>query len=106
MYSTEEGPVAITERDKLVFVAESFPLPLARKLAALIMDAQGVGEMRTAELAPSGAILDQPALDQRALDQPAEEPLSAGLVRFFESCGVMKAAVDATIQTARDEAAH
>ena len=96
VYSTEEGPVTITERDKLVFVAESFPLPLARKLAALIMDAQGVGEMLTARLDPPPAILDR----------PAPEPLSAGFVRFFESCGVMKAAVDATIQTARDEAAH
>ena len=36
----------ITTRGKLVFVAESFPLDLARKLTALILDAQGTGEMQ------------------------------------------------------------
>ena len=46
VYSTNEGPVVITTRGKLVFVAESFPLPLARKLTALILDAQGGGAMR------------------------------------------------------------
>ncbi len=44
VYSTSEGPVVITTRGKLVFVAESFPLDLARKLTALILDAQGTGE--------------------------------------------------------------
>ena len=43
VYSTDEGPVVITTRGKLVFVAESFPLPLARKLTSLILDAQGGG---------------------------------------------------------------
>ena len=46
VYSTDEGPVVITTRGKLVFVAESFPLPLARKLTSLILDAQGGGAMR------------------------------------------------------------
>ncbi len=46
VYSTNEGPVVITTRGKLVFVSESFPLPLARKLTALILDAQGGGAMR------------------------------------------------------------
>jgi len=32
VFSTDEGPVVITTRGKLVFVAESFPLDLARKL--------------------------------------------------------------------------
>ncbi len=96
VYSTEEGPVVITVRDKLVFVAESFPLGLARKLTALILDAQGVGEMRTARLDAPRAIVDQ----------PAAEPLSAGFVRFFESCGVMKAAVDAAMKTAREGTAR
>jgi hypothetical protein len=96
VYSTEEGPVMITVRGKLVFVAESFPLGLARKLAALILDAQGVGDMRTARLDRSGPILNQ----------PPTEPLSAGFVRFFESCGVMKAAVDAAMRTSREETAR
>ncbi len=94
VYSTEEGPVVITVRDRLVFVAESFPVGLARKLAALILDAQGVGDMRTARLDRPGAIVDQ----------PAAEPLSAGFVRFFESCGVMRAAVDAGMKTAQEGA--
>ncbi len=34
VFSTNEGPVVITTRGKLVFVAESFPLPLARKLTS------------------------------------------------------------------------
>jgi hypothetical protein len=41
VFSTDEGPVVITTRGKLVFVAESFPLDLARKLTGLILDAQG-----------------------------------------------------------------
>ncbi len=96
VYSTEEGPVVITVRDKLVFVAESFPVGLARKLTALILDAQGVGDMRTARLDRPGAMINR----------PAAEPLSAGFVRFFESCGVMKAVVDATMKTTREEAAR
>ncbi len=87
VYSTDEGPVVITTRGKLVFVAESFPLPLARKLTALILDAQGGGAMRMTSL-------DRPSREsvQAAL------PLSADLVHFFEDCGVMKAAVDAALQ--------
>ena len=46
VYSTNEGPVVITTRGKLVFISESFPLDLARKLTSLILDAQGTGEMR------------------------------------------------------------
>ncbi|MGP8227094.1 MAG: hypothetical protein ACLQGT_13185, partial [Terracidiphilus sp.] len=49
VYSTSEGPVVITTRGKLVFVAESFPLELARKLTALVLDAQGTGAMRLAQ---------------------------------------------------------
>ncbi len=48
VYSTSEGPVVITTRRNLVFVSESFPLPLARQLAGLILDAQGSGEMKMA----------------------------------------------------------
>jgi hypothetical protein len=51
VYSTNEGPVVITTRGNLVFVAESFDLELARKLTALILDAQGSGELKMASLA-------------------------------------------------------
>ena len=47
-YSTTEGPVLITTRGKLVFITESFPLELARRLTSLVLDAQGTGEMKMA----------------------------------------------------------
>jgi len=90
-YTTNEGPVVIITRGPLVFVAESFDLPLARKLAALLLDAQGSGELRLAAAPqPSGL---------PAAQQPVGEPLTAPWVRFFSSCGVMKAAVDAAVRT-------
>lgn len=91
VYQTEEGPVVITIRDSMVFISESFPLDLARKLTSLIMDAQGTGEIRTAQTT-------QPA---PALARPAMEPLTGDLVHFFENAGVMKAAVDAAVQAGK-----
>jgi hypothetical protein len=93
VYSTNEGPVVITTRDKLVFVAESFPLDLARKLTALVLDAQGTGELHQAQAAQPG---EAPGRNAEVL-----EPLTGNLVRFFSECGVMKAAVDAGIKAAR-----
>jgi len=107
VFTTSEGPVVITTRDKLVFVAESFPLETARKLTALILDAQGSGEMRMAQ-SPQPATLRAPTLrlvsvarvgDHDATDQT--RPLTADLVRFMSSCGVMKAAVEGAIQAGR-----
>jgi hypothetical protein len=94
IYSTDEGPVLITTRGKLVFVAESFDLELARKLSALILDAQGTGELRMTGVQPGA-----PGLNRR--DGESREPLTAGLIRFFSDCGVMKAAVNAAVQAAR-----
>jgi hypothetical protein len=82
VYTTSEGPVVITTRGKLVFVAESFPLDLARQLTALVLDAQGTGEMKMAAA------------------QPVPESLTSAWIRFFSNCGVMKAAVDAEIKAA------
>jgi hypothetical protein len=93
VYSTSEGPVVITTRGKLVFVAESFPLPMARRLTAMILDAQGTGETRMAQAAPpSGAQAALPA---------GGGTLSGGLVRLFAESGAMKAAVHAASQAAR-----
>jgi hypothetical protein len=96
VYTTDEGPVVITTRGKLVFVAESFPLPLARKLTSLILDAQGGGAMRMTS-APERAT---PHAATQASAARAVEPqtLSGDLVRFFGDCGVMKAAVDAELR--------
>ena len=75
VYTTNEGPVLITVRDKLVFVSESFDLPLAHKLADMLIDGQGTGEIRTAGIAVPNA------------------GLSDSLVKFMHSCGMMRAAM-------------
>jgi hypothetical protein len=79
LYSTNEGPVAITVRGKYVFVSESFDLDTARKLAALVIDGQGTGEIRMASATPASPL-------------PARS-LSSDWVTFFHSCGMMKAAL-------------
>jgi hypothetical protein len=94
VYSTSEGPVIITTRGKLVFVSESFDLNLARGLAALILDAQGTGEMKMARLSPSGTSAPYQASE-------AMKPLTSGLIHFFSDCGVMKAAVSAAVRSAK-----
>jgi hypothetical protein len=91
LYTSAEGPIAITTRGKMVFVAESFPLDVARKLTTLLMDAQGTGDMKMATTArPAG-------LDAHKQEM---QPLSADLVRFISNCGVMKVAVDAAMKGA------
>jgi hypothetical protein len=96
LFTTNEGPVLITTRGKMLFIAESFPLPLARKLTALILDAQGAGPMhmaqtpfdlRTPSLAPDAG----PSI---APDAP-QGTLTSDLVHFFAEAGVMKSVVDA-----------
>ncbi len=92
VYSTKEGPVVITTRGKLVFVAESFPIDLARKLTTLLLDAQGTGETRMAQAG------------QPRASSPGSanlEPLTGDFIRFFSNCGVMKAAVKAAVQAGK-----
>jgi hypothetical protein len=103
VYSTNEGPVVITVRDKMVFVAEGFPLPLARKLTTLILDAQGGGAMRMTSAPRQPAVPADPHHSPApAVDVSAEPPsLTADLVHFFGECGVMKAAVDPLIHAGR-----
>ena len=74
IYSTNEGPVLITVRNRFVFVAESFDLVTARKLANLLIDGQGTGEIRTA-----GVTVPRSGL-------------SDSWVSFMHSCGMIKAA--------------
>jgi len=92
VFTTNEGPVVITTRGKLVFVAESFPLATARKLTELILDAQGTGDLKMAVRVPSAKVPHEYSV--------AAHPLTADLVRFLSNCGVMKAAVDAAMQAA------
>jgi hypothetical protein len=125
VFTTTEGPVVITTRGKLVFIAESFPLDLARQLTAITLDAQGAGEMKMAMSDSPGtpAIALQPGapsmrlvsgawvgndelnvastgpLNLHRANQP-RQALTASLVRFFSNCGVMKAVLEAELRTA------
>lgn len=75
VYTTDEGPVVITVRDRFVFVSESFDLPTARKLADMLIGIQGTGEIRTAGI---------PIPDRT---------LSQSTISFLHSCGIMRAAL-------------
>jgi hypothetical protein len=98
VFSTNEGPVVITTRGNLVFIAESFPLDLARKLTNLILDAQGSGEMKMAEATAPATPPGKASARVSVLE--SQQPLTADLVRFFSNCGVMKAVVDAEMKSA------
>lgn len=89
VFTTNEGPVVITTRGRLVFVSESFDLDQARSLANLLLDAQGTGDLKTAQF----------KRERRPAAPAGGSTLSAGLVRFFAQSGVMKAAVDAGMRT-------
>ena len=78
VYQTNEGPVLIDTVDKDVFISESFPLPIARKLETLMVRAQ----------VPTGG--GEVALNRKAV--PSFDPADT-LVRFMSSCGMMKAAL-------------
>lgn len=90
VYTTDEGPVVLTTRGRMVFVAESFDLALARNLAELIMDEQGTGAMQMAQA---------DGVSGRALDG-ARWTLTGSMIRFLAGCGVMKAAVDPMVRVA------
>jgi hypothetical protein len=92
VFSTTEGPVVITTRGKMVFIAESFPLDMARQLTDLVLDAQGTGEMKMAKFDGAAAA-------------PGPRPetshsIAGNLVRFFSNAGVMKSVVDAGLRSA------
>jgi len=111
VFTTNEGPVVITIRGRHVFVAESFPLDIARKLTSLILDAQGTGELKMARAA---GFDDAPTVQRASYSKPTSSisrdlraransdgaggsALSGSLVRFINNCGVLKAAVDGAI---------
>ncbi len=109
VYSTEEGPVVITVRGSQVFVAESFPLDMARKLAMLIMDAQGTGELKMAQTTQHAPQMLLAAHSEQENNAPAAtlarsatgSALSGSLVRFMSNCGVLKAVVDSAMSQAK-----
>jgi hypothetical protein len=115
VFTSNEGPVVITTRGNRVFVAESFPLDLARKLTALILDAQGTGELKLAHgskptVAPHVVTV---SYSKRRGNVPVNSTLSAqshpvtgsalsgSMVRFMANSGVLKVAVDGAIAEIR-----
>jgi hypothetical protein len=104
---------------------KAFDLDLARKLTALILDAQGTGELKMADtnypttLHPASCHPERtPNFDShperpKGVEEPVSctvstattsetlEPLTSNLVRFFSSCGVMKAVVQADLGAAK-----
>lgn len=52
VFTTDEGDVLLSRSGDSLFVAEGFPLPLARKLREASADAQGVGPMKMASGTP------------------------------------------------------
>ena len=95
VWTTNEGPVVITRRGKMVFVAESFDLPMARKLADLILSSQGSGPLESASLElPHGAT-------PMAMKPGRSESLTDPLVRLLSNCGVSRVVVDAGLRAGR-----
>jgi hypothetical protein len=98
LFTTNEGPVLITTRGKMVFIAESFPLPLARQLTALILDAQGSGPMHMAGTPlqrPSPSLAPLELRSPSTASDAQSGALTGDLVHFFAEAGVMKSVVDA-----------
>lgn len=93
VYSSDEGPLVITRQGKMVFVSESFDLPLARKLAAFILGSQG--PLQSASAGRPGALPGSPKM---AAGDVVPEALTEPMVHFLSNCGVMKAAVDAALR--------
>ena len=100
VYSSNEGPVVITRRGKLVFVSESFDLPLARKLAGLILGAQGSGPLQSASSGRPSAV---PGARYLTVGFVPHETLTAPMVRFLSNSGVTKAVVDAALQASHPD---
>jgi hypothetical protein len=92
VWTTNEGPVTITQKDKMVFVAESFELPVARKLTAMILESQASGPVQSAVIGGFSSDLFAAERD------PMTGSLTGPLVRFMSNCGVAKAVVDGAMQ--------
>ena len=102
LFTTNEGPVLITTHGKMVFIAESFPLPLARQLTTLILDAQGAGPMHMALASPGLRTRSlAPGTEPSFAPDPPQGALTTDLVHFFAEAGVMKSVVDAERLTLR-----
>jgi hypothetical protein len=92
IYQTNQGPVLIVTRGSDVFVSESFPLDIARKLEFFMVSAQQQGGTQIASA--SGFRLPNTTLAAPSGFTPVpQSDLTGSLVRFMASCGLMKAAL-------------
>jgi hypothetical protein len=82
IYNTSEGPVVLTTSGRMVFVSESFDLMTARKLTFLVTGAQENADVNEAA-----------KLTAHSARRSHRTELSASMVRFFTSCGFMRAAL-------------
>jgi hypothetical protein len=91
IYQTDQGPVLIVTQGKDVFVSESFPLNIARKLDMFMMTAQDQEGMQVASrFLPPNTMLPTPF---NAAPTVPQSDLTGDLVRFMAGCGLMKAAL-------------
>jgi hypothetical protein len=89
VYSTSQGPVLITITNRYVFVSESFPLPIARKLNLMLLNAQS-------------AFTGQ----ETAAYHPAYSDLTGGLRNFMQQAGFLRVELPIAARFAHIEARH
>ncbi len=105
VYTTNEGPVVIARKGKMVFVSESFDLPVARELATLILGSQGNGPLQSASAGRPGSLPGYwLGSGELATKNVVHGTLTEPVVHFLSNCGVMKAAVDAAVNAAHHAA--
>ncbi len=102
VWTTGEGPVVITRKGKMVFVSESFDLPVARKLAILILGSQGSGPLQNASISdhPSARGIAPPLTSEAT----PSNSLTAPMVHFMSNCGTIKSVVESATQATRRSA--
>ena len=96
VWTTDEGPVVITRKGKMVFVSESFDLPVARKLAILILGSQGSGPLKNASIPDHPSVFSSaPRLSEEAL---LSRSLTSPMVHFMSNCGTIKSVMESATQ--------
>ncbi len=89
VYSTSQGPVLITISGRYVFVSESFPLPVARKLNLMLLNAQHAF-----------------AGQETAAYRPAYPDLTGGLRGFIGQAGLLRVELPLAARAAGLQARH
>jgi hypothetical protein len=89
VYATSQGPVLITITNRYVFVSESFPLPIARKLNLMLLNAQN---------AFSG--------QETAAYHPTYPDLTGSLRNFVQHAGFLRCELPIAARAAHIQARH